>query len=919
MNSLRLALALAFWTLLSTQVLGQKPTPNLDVKLVPPDYVFHFAPRVDVPGRPTVCLVLSGGGARGVAHVGALQRLEEQGYPVDSVIGTSSGALVGALFACGFSGREIEALFSRLDLTRSFVEPFLRSPGQTLEEQESDNGTFFTYQVEGGKPTYALALKSGVEIQHSLEGLMARASYFSVGNFDRLKYPLRVVATNVETGEGRIFGQGDLVEVIRASMAIPGAFSPVLVEGQQYVDGAFTENLPVHLAKTAFHPDITLALDVSSPLVKRRSSNFVSLAARSLDLVIEQRQWESRAEASLLVRPELKEAAFMDYGTQLSVLVEDGRKALVDKEPELRRLLALPYSGDDNVLPVRRREIRSNFLLPLRAMQILKRLVPEEGPILRSNVLAFEQQMLTHGWVKNIHASIEEISGVPSLVFELQGYEAVREHKVAAPESWRIAIEAELRNEFPCGKSFNAELFGVFLGRWVRNIVTSGAPLVDVRGSGFDEKTGLLKVVVREPSLMSVDVKGGKPAERRYLSELTAPLVGHPIRTAQLRQFIDLAEQRLHLAELRYQLLPLETQDGHDHEQASLILVPVHHQSQMLDLSAGYESTLDGQFGFRYRALNILGIMGGELELSGAVNSLQDQASLVLHAPFSNFPGAGLEVRGDRYGQKYQSRLSLGSPLGILPTQDAHFREDLVGIGTYFRFGNLGQGKAALMATQRRAVITEDGLHQTRRDRLGHVQAEWDNFDRHTFPQEGLMLRGRFGIGERIGDSGQDETFRLSYFRARGLTSLASFGTSSTLGLDLDVEWGYGDQLPRGHWWTLGGPSFLVGSKSLGFLAPNFAVGRFGIPWRLIGPFGLSFDVVPRYDYGVISKDAPDLFKGIRLHGAGLVVKTMVAKFYVELAYGFLHMYTPLHGWGSATGNFNVQIGTQPFDLWKRR
>ena len=242
-------------------------TPRrIEVTLQAPDMVFRFMPRVVIPGMPRVAVALSGGGARGLAHIGVLQRLEEVGYPLDSLTGTSAGALVGALYASGFSGREVEDLFSRLDLTRAFLEPLLRNPGETLEEQEDRSAPFLSIERHSGRLSLAQALRSGVEMQHTLQGLLARGAYFSGGDFNRLQRPLRVLATNLETGQGRVFDRGDLVEAVRASMSIPGGFRPVVIEGQQYVDGALVENLPVTTAKEAFHPDLVIGIDTSAPL-----------------------------------------------------------------------------------------------------------------------------------------------------------------------------------------------------------------------------------------------------------------------------------------------------------------------------------------------------------------------------------------------------------------------------------------------------------------------------------------------------------------------------------------------------------------------------------------------------------------------------------------------------------------------------
>ncbi len=884
---------------------------SFELKVIPPDYIFHFAPRVLVPGRPTVGLALSGGGARGVGHIGILQRLDETGYPVDSVVGTSCGSLMGALYACGYSGKEIEALFGRVDFGRAFLDPLMRSPGRTLEEDESENGTLFSARIERGRPSFALALKSGTMIQRTLEGLLERGAYFSGGDFNRLKMPLRVVATNLETGQGRVFRQGDLVEVLRASMAVPGAFQPVLVEGQQYVDGALVENIPVFAAKDAFHSDVVVAVDVSSPFEKRGASNFLSLAARSLDLVIEGRQRESRAEASLVIRPTLKDVAFTDYGAQLPGLIRASREAFDEKEPELRRILFNAMDEEDDLLPARRVVLKNVFPMPSQVPDILKALLPEGAPVHRRSVLAVLQQVLVHGWAREARANPGEVGGEPVLELELVPFETVKALQVDAPLPWRDPILSDLARVFPDGERFNPERFGVFLSRWVHELIMRGCPLVDVRGSDFDPASGVLRVVVREPMVKAVNVQDAPASQTAYLQALMRPILGKPLRTQQLRELIDQGAQRLHLAELRYQIKPLP--DG-----CELVLTVVAHKTQSLDVSLGYESTLSAMVGLRYRTENFGGF-GAELELAGSKNLLQDDISLALRRPFKSFMGAGMEFRGEYFEQRLGPRTSFASPEIPDPSQDASIDAVDLAFGPTIRFGNLGQGKAELDLGQRSAAFHQSGQRQSRQDRVLELCAEWDNFDRHTFPCEGLLLRGRYGAGESLPGPEPTGAFRFGYLRARGLQSFNPQNAGSNLGLDLDMEWGYGHRLPLDRWWTMGGPSFILGSKSLGFLAPNFLSAHIGLPLRVNGPFGLALQVTPRYDYGFVSNNPVELFRSKREQGMGLIVRTMVAKFYVELSYGFLKTYEPESGWTKATGTFNALVGTKPFDLWKRR
>lgn len=882
---------------------------RIEVKVQAPDMVFRFAPRVEIPGMPRVGLALSGGGARGLAHIGVLQRFEEVGFPLDSVTGTSAGALVGALHASGFSGREIEDLFRRLDLTRAFLEPLLRNPGETLGEQEGHESTFLSIEHQKGRFSLAQGLRSGLEVQRTLQGLLARGAYFSEGDFDRLRRPLRILATNLETGQGRVFGQGDLVEAVRASMAIPGGFRPVLIEGQQYVDGALVENLPVSTAREAFHPDLVIAVDISSPLVHRPATSIFSVASRSLDLVIERRQWESRAAADFLIRPDIKDAPFLEYGSQAPQLVQAGREAFDARREEIGALLQARFGAQEPV-----GADRVVFESPDPIGEALEGLLAStlklgpEGYWLR-DVQILLQQILVHGLAREAWATV---GAERTLTLHLRPYPVVKGLDLEAPGAWMPLAQAALAEEVKLGAPFNPQVFGAQMSQLVYRLLMEGSPLVDARGSGFDPDTGRLRVVLREPLVSGVEVWSvpGPPVDEAHLRRLLGELEGRPFRPSDLQRRLILAEHRLHLSELRYLIRP----DGKGG--TTLTLVPVPQQRDKVDLTLGYETTLGGQIGLSYRALD-LGFRGTEVELTGARNRLQEQAALVLRSPFSFAPGAGLELSGTYWQQRLEAPLSWASP--ELPGGGLQARisaSDLT-LRTYLRFSNLGTGRLSLDLNHRHAAFREGGDRRTQAQHAAFLSGEWDNFDRHTLPREGLLLRARLGAGEAQAAGELPGTgFRQAYFRARGLHA---FGES--LGADLDLELGHGRRLPLDRWWALGGPSFVIGSRSVGFLAPNFAALRFGLPLRVYAGLGLTLEAVPRFDRAWVARDSGDLFhpgSDLRAQGTGLMLRTTLSNFYVELSYGFLKLWTA-EGARPASGSFNVLVGTQPFDLWKRR
>lgn len=876
-------------------------------RILPPDYIFHFRPRLEIPGRPTVSLVLSGGGARGAAHAGLLQQLEQGGYPIDNITGTSAGAIVGALYACGFSGTEIEALFNRVDFGRAFLDPLVRTPGQTLQEQESENGTVFSFQVDRGLPTFAMALRSGVTVQRTLEGFLARGAFLSGGDFDRLRLPFRVVATNLETGEPRLFGRGDLVEVLRASMAVPAAFRPVVLDGQQYVDGALVENIPVQLARNAFQSRLVLASDVSSPLERSRTTNAFSLTARSLDLVIERQQHQSRAAASLVIRPEMGDVPFMDYSTHLPQLVQAGREAFT-REEEAFRTLILATAGGDLDLDTREVIVEGLEGLDEATRARLLRTLHPQGPLRRSHVMAALHHVIVMGHAARVDTQLEG----ERLRLTLVPHPPVRAHVVEAGVPGEQLL-AQLKAALPIDRPFNPERFGSLLSQWVHGLVMEGAPLVDVRASGFDPGTGTLKVVAWEPRIQTIDVRGGSRLEAAYLQSVMAPLLGLPLRTEALRRRLDLAEQRLRLAELRYQLRPSQGPS----RGADLVLVPVHHRPLSIDLSLGYESHMQGFASLHFQALN-LGGTGAEVEADLRKNALEEGLAFQFRGPLKGFPGAGI-VAGLRTARQSLGHLfSQDAPeISFLPGATLGYTD--VVMGSFIRFGHQGQGKLAMEMVHRNTYFDQVYGRSARQERVVQVSSEWDDVDRHSFPREGRVLRTVLGEGTAFPGLEPSGYFRFAYLRSRRLTPLPRQIMGHPLSLDLDLEWGYGRDLPLDRWWPLGGPSSLMGSRTFGLRAPNFLLLRTGLPLQMPAAFGSLLQFQPRLDLGWFSRDAGALFAAARTQGAGVSVKAMVSKFYVELSLGHRRYRdiprTPLR----RENAFTLVLGTQPFDLWGRR
>ena len=904
----RLIAPLALVSMLAAQAPPAVVLRRFEVEVVPPDMRFRFAPFVRIPGAPRIALALSGGGARGVAHIGMLQRLEEEGYPIESITGTSIGALVGALYAVGYSPREIEALFARVDFERAFLDNLRRMPGQTLEEQERREGSPVTLERDGTGWHFTRGI-SGVPVQRTLEGLFMRATHFSGGRFDDFRVPLRVVATNLATGEGKAFASGDLVEVIRASMAVPGGFQPVMIEGQPWVDGALVENLPVFMAKEAFPADFVLGLDISAPLAARQAGNPLSIAAQSLDLTIERRQWESRRAADFLLRPELGAVPFISYKDQLPRLVKAGRETFDGAEEALNAAL-LARLGQEDRLEMDRVEAPEHPWPPEAQGVLYTWLGRPPGQLRVQELLVALQQLQARGLAREAWAELRLQQGQRVLHLEATPWPPVKAYNMEVPEAWQGRLRAALA-DLPLGSPFNPRVLGEVLSRVVHELVAEGHPLVDVRGSGFDPETGILTLRLLEPSVRSVLVQPPPKGrvDQAFLARRMQELQGRPLATADLQRDLTLMEQRLHLAELRHEERPVAGAPG----QVDLAVTPVPQVHQAVDFALGWESTRQGEGQLAYRAFG-LGALVSELELQARRNRLESGVSALLRGPFQAGLGAGFEVEAARERQRLEGtdRIGDGAPV------DGEWRTDQGMLRTYARFGASGAGRTSLEGIWRRVTLGADGTPQrTHTEGAVALRFEWDAFDRHTLPTRGTLFRLRLEAGRKRepADPAEPADYRLGYLRARALLPLGP-----RLSLDLDLEGGGGQGLGAHQGWLLGGPGFLVGSHALAHQAPAFGALRLGLPLRLEGPWGSTLQLGPRLDGARLAGRLEDLngARGTTVLGGGVVMRGVLFRFLLEAAYGWVRQPLP-DGRTRTVGSFNLQLGTRFPGLWTGR
>ena len=271
-------------------------------KAVTPPIETVVAPTPPTPRvPPKLGLALGGGAARGFAHIGVIQVLEEAGLRPDFVAGTSAGSVVAALYASGKTGAQLQQI------------------GESMEEAAITDWTL---------PVFNSGILRG--------DALARYVNQQVGgrSIENMNVPLGIVATDLYSGEMMVFQRGDTGLAVRASSAVPAIFQPVKISGRSYVDGGLVSPVPVRAARS-MGAQVVLAIDITSPPDSSGSDNTITVLLQTASIMGKSINAFELKEADVVVRPDLRAVSSADFSSRKKA-IEAGRRAMLELLPQLR-------------------------------------------------------------------------------------------------------------------------------------------------------------------------------------------------------------------------------------------------------------------------------------------------------------------------------------------------------------------------------------------------------------------------------------------------------------------------------------------------------------------------------------------------------------------------------------------------------
>lgn len=288
-----------------------------------------------IPKNPRIGLSLAGGGAKGFSHVGVLKILDSLGVKVDYIAGTSMGAIVGGLYASGYSGKEIEKIVMDTDFYSLIMDPKSRQESSFFNK--SVDKYLLSIPLKNGKITLPSSISTGQKNVYLLKELFKNVS--NIDDFSKLPIPFMCVATNLESGNMEIFEKGDLVQSIMASSAFPSLMDPVKIGDSIYIDGAMSVNYPSKPLKDK-GIDIVIGVDLNQDLSKREDlNNIITILNQVIDFGIKKDTRKQYKYTDINIKPNLKGMSATSYDDKKKILdsgYTEGQKytAILDQLPK---------------------------------------------------------------------------------------------------------------------------------------------------------------------------------------------------------------------------------------------------------------------------------------------------------------------------------------------------------------------------------------------------------------------------------------------------------------------------------------------------------------------------------------------------------------------------------------------------------
>lgn len=445
----------------------------------------------NLPHKLKIGLVLSGGGSRGITHIGVLQVLDSLGIVPDLIVGTSIGGVVGGLYAAGYCPDEIAKITKNINWGDIFNDDPQRTNLFLGQKSEQDR-YLLSLRLNNFKPYIPNAVTPGQKVLNILSDFFLMAPYQVKNSFDDLKIPFRSVATDIVSGKMVVLDNGNIAEAINGSLAVPLLFSPVSRDSMLLVDGGIKSNLPISVALND-SMDFIIASDVSATLRNREQINAPwEVADQVTTIMTDNNNLKEHKYADILVLPKIPRVTNTDF-TKIDSMISAGKKAALEHLEKLNQLLDNPIGlkniyVDDTLFTVDSSKVISTEMI--------------------SDSLS---HWLESGYFRKVTALVDKQSG--TLDFEFDPFGDV--DSIAIIGNNHVARQALMDSvSLKLVTPLNVTILKRDLNKIISYYRSMGYSLMDISRVAFDDQSGILNIFIDEGLVEDISVEGNEKTEK---------------------------------------------------------------------------------------------------------------------------------------------------------------------------------------------------------------------------------------------------------------------------------------------------------------------------------------------------------------------------------------------------------------------
>ena len=813
--------------------------------------------------RPRVGLVLSGGGARGVAHLGVIEVLEEHGIPIDFISGASMGSLIGGLYAIGYSTEALHALVDTTDWedVLSLIDDTDRRD-LFVDQKLIPRRGLFTVRFDGVVPVIPASVTPAQKLSSFINQLVLQGIYNSVDSYDDFRIPFRTVATDLITGNRVVFESGDLVQALRASISIPLVFSPVKMNGMMLVDGGLVSNIPVDIAQE-HGADIIIAVNTTSGM---RSADQMGAPWEVADqlITIMQQRWnrDQLLLADIVITPPIDDYLGTDFDN-MPFFLEEGRRSAQEAIGDIQKAIdsfnASKSTTDGIVYP------NPTYTFDPEAFDKdapdSSSLFAETDTISRSDLVRELNVLYQTGRYADVYASVNRYGPETSISIHTELNPVLQEVEFSG--NYHVSADT-LYSAFShlTGKPFNHNKTRTTLENMLLLYRAKGYSLAKIQETSFDKDTGVLTVNINEGVIGNITYEGNQRT-RRYVIRREFPIKPGDIFIVDeaMRGIRNISGTGLFNQVL---LNVREAEDGPE-----LVLNVDERHSDLIRLSMRIDEVHHFQPLIELRNENLWGHgMQAGLSIGGGLQNRVYQADYVAHRIFDTYFTSRIAgfYRFDDIPVYRDDPESL--PTNWERIQEGEYRQikwgGEVSLGAQLeRLGNLS-GTLRFENHEIDERIPGDFTPDKYNLIAYRLTSLFDTFDRFPYPREGVGMHAYYeSAATFLGSEVSYSKFFITY------ESYSTFYGRHTFRPRL--MFGFGDEtLPLSEQFSMGGKNNFFGLRE--YDSRGRQIFLVNLEYRYKLPFRILVDtyLYARYDVGSVWRTQQDIHLKDLLHGVGI-------------------------------------------------